>query len=405
MYSDQVAAEEAWGGKHKKDLPSNKSPFLHYFDYGTNNDGYWTYAHMVCQLEDCVDVVKVMCSEFDHVFLFDHSSGHAKSRDDALSTSKMNVGWGGNYKMRTTKIEKEEGFLGAFEHESKLTVGMLNPMMFLETEAGPFMIKDPAERLARKYDRETEKTKTLNKTRAELETDLRANNENWRCPKGTTKKDLEKECERLGIACTKSVPVILPGWVGKPKGLLQVCWERGLIDENKSYTRLGIKDPFGNHLPGTNLDELLGSCDDFQNEISALGHHAAQLGVRVILTPKCHAELAGEGIEYTWGCAKGNYRNLTLSKKKGKENFRTSVKNCMSEEVLSLERIRKFARRARQYIVAYHAIDQHGDCEVEEKARKCGPVALEGLIKKFKTHRCALDFDHKFIRSVMEGDS
>ena len=27
----------------------------------------------------------------------------------------------------------------------------------------------------------------------------------------------------------------------------------------------------------------------------------AQIGLKVVLTPKCHPELAGEGIEYIWG--------------------------------------------------------------------------------------------------------
>ena len=32
---------------------------------------------------------------------------------------------------------------------------------------------------------------------------------------------------------------------------------------------------------------------------------------------------------------------------------------------------------------------------------KYGPVALTRLINEFKTHRCAFDFDYKFVRSVM----
>jgi hypothetical protein len=36
---------------------------------------------------------------------------------------------------------------------------------------------------------------------------------------------------------------------------------------------------------------------------------------------KCHPELAGEGIEYTWGQARGLYRKARLSNIKGKENF------------------------------------------------------------------------------------
>jgi hypothetical protein len=40
-----------------------------------------------------------------------------------------------------------------------------------------------------------------------------------------------------------------------------------------------------------------------------------------MLTPKCHADIAGEGVEHMWACSKGAYRNLALKEKKGKENF------------------------------------------------------------------------------------
>ena len=58
--------------------PLLSSPFLAYFEYGANNDGYWGYNNMVLQFEDVVDVVKVLYPNFEFVFLFDHSSGHKK---------------------------------------------------------------------------------------------------------------------------------------------------------------------------------------------------------------------------------------------------------------------------------------------------------------------------------------
>jgi len=61
---------------------------------------------------------------------------------------------------------------------------------------------------------------------------------------------------------------------------------------------------------------MLGKCTDFQNELSALQVLGNDLGVAVDFTPKYHAELAGEGIEYSWGLAKGEYRRTPLSQKK-----------------------------------------------------------------------------------------
>ena len=79
----------------KKPLTKDKSPFLHYFDYGENKEGYWDYNHMVLQFEDVVDCLKVMHPNFHFVFLFDHSLGHAKQRPDGLSATKMNKSFSG----------------------------------------------------------------------------------------------------------------------------------------------------------------------------------------------------------------------------------------------------------------------------------------------------------------------
>jgi len=132
---------------------------------------------------------------------------------------------------------------------------------------------------------------------------------------------------------------------------------------------------------------------------------ARQIGVKVMLTPKCHAELAGEGVEYMWGCAKNHYRTLALKKKKGKENFMASVRHCTSNNIITINRVRKFARRARQYLIAYHVVDSGNvDNETRQDCVKYGPVALERLIVAFKTHRCAFDFDYKFIKLCCDDD-
>ena len=64
-------------------------------------------------------------------------------------------------------------------------------------------------------------------------------------------------------------------------------------------------------------------------------------------------------------------------------------------------RIRKFARRARQYMMAYHAIDtEQLDEQTHHDFTMHGPVALTKLMGEFKTHRCAFDFDYKFVMSA-----
>jgi hypothetical protein len=46
---------------------------------------------------------------------------------------------------------------------------------------------------------------------------------------GYTRKDLQELARNNGIEITEQREVINPGWKDKPKGVLQVLWERGLI--------------------------------------------------------------------------------------------------------------------------------------------------------------------------------
>jgi hypothetical protein len=138
--------------------------------------------------------------------------------------------------------------------------------------------------------------------------------------KGKNKRELVELCKHHSIVITKTVEKIREGWEGKPKGLLQILWERGLINGNnlKQYSLTGKKDQLGTVDESTSLRHIMGMCQDFVNEEGMLQHITNSLGVKVLLTPKCHAELAGEGVEYLWACAKSAYRNLSLREKKGK---------------------------------------------------------------------------------------
>ena len=107
-----------------------------------------------------------------------------------------------------------------------------------------------------------------------------------------------------------------------------------------------------------------------------------------MLTPKCHAKIAGEGVEeYMWECSKGAYRNLTLREKRGKEYCIAGVRHCLSAEAISVKRIRKFAKRARHYLLAYHALDSgQVSAKILQDYAKYGPVGMEKLLGNFNTH-------------------
>jgi hypothetical protein len=164
------------------------------------------------------------------------------------------------------------------------------------------------------------------------------------------------------------------------------------------------KDAFGVLQPTTSLKYMLSSCKDFDEEESLLQSMGRKLEVLVDCTPKCHCELAGEGIEYAWGCCKNYYCPLPLKEKK----IKASVRKCLSRDVLTQTCIRLFSWWALQYILAYNAIQQASDvansmmiADTTALQQKITQVKIEQLVKQFKPHHCAMDFDSPFIKSVM----
>jgi hypothetical protein len=103
------------------------------------------------------------------------------------------------------------------------------------------------------------------------------------------------------------------------------------------------QDASGILMKETSLTYLMSNCQDFEDEESLLQTMGREMGILVDQTPKCHCKLAGEGIKYTWGCSKNHYQSMKLQSKKGKEKFRDAVKKCISEDLLTTQRIRKFS--------------------------------------------------------------
>jgi hypothetical protein len=61
------------------------------------------------------------------------------------------------------------------------------------------------------------------------------------------------------------------------------------------------------------LKNLLGSCINFDEEETMLQSMGCKMGVMIDRMLKYHPELAGEGIEYSWGCAKNFYKRKMKS--------------------------------------------------------------------------------------------
>jgi hypothetical protein len=69
-----------------------------------------------------------------------------------------------------------------------------------------------------------------------------------------------------------------------------------------------------------------------------------------------------------------------------------------------MEQIWKFSRRAHEYICAYQILHEGmssattgGTASTTEES--VTPVQIEKLVKEYKTHWCALDFDKGFIKA------
>ena len=145
---------------------------------------------------------------------------------------------------------------------------------------------------------------------------------------------------------------------------------------------------------------LMASCLDFAEEMTALQHVGSELGISVVITPKFHAKLAGEGIEYSWGVTKLVYRHKPLQSKRSKESFKGLVQQCTSRDILTTKTVRKLSRRARAYICAYYTLYE-SKCKGDDTPETLTLPLIERLVKAFKTHRAAIDFDSGFVNGFV----
>ena len=408
-YKDVEAAIKL-GIKHGKKMPlSNEgSRFVVKFQYGASFEGYWSYEHMVIQLEDIVDILTVLHPHYQFVFLFDHSCGHDRQQEDGLNANRVIKGYGGSSPtQRASKIAQAEGYLGPHEHDKRLQVHQIQSMVFERGDVGPcWMTPDEQER--NKYDViEGEVEKTRNKD--ELITHLSANN----LPITGTKTELQSLCGIHGIPTRKLVSKVKEGWWGKQgdstgrsKGSFQILWERGWIDPLKSYsdyTLDGKKNNHGNIMKETSLKYLMSQLYDYSHEETSLQKMGRDMEVIIDRTPKCHCEIAGEGIEYSWGLGKNKYRALPIVEKKGKTTFHKSVQKCTSRDTITISFVRKASRRAREYMVSYKLLADglylpaNTESDSENQGSRATPIILQKVLTAVRTHRCAMDFDHRFI--------
>ena len=193
--------------------------------------------------------------------------------------------------------------------------------------------------------------------------------------------------------------------MNKPKGAAQIICERGFTDlEGKlpdgrkvSMNGTSSKDPVTSMVTidkTTSALSILKRCSDFQNEQTQMMFICSLLLVKLLLTPKCHPEISGRGVEYAWGYSKLRFRidfNDAIA-----AHLQTNVEQSLDRDIITINRIRKFARKTREYKLTYALINQMS----EGKDKSSGKDEIEHLTKMSKAHRSAMDADYGFIAAA-----
>ena len=105
------------------------------------------------------------------------------------------------------------------------------------------------------------------------------------------------------------------------------------------------------------LSHLLSNCSDFIEQKKDIEQLCNKITVikdirfSILFRPKYHCEIAGEGIEYSWGASKRYYRKEPLAMEKQTSNFKALVSTCIAR--INISMCRKFLRKARSYMLVY----------------------------------------------------
>jgi hypothetical protein len=220
-------------------------------------------------------------------------------------------------------------------------------------------------------------------------------------PNRSVESGYKRKPALLHISLTIEEEAVRPGRVNDPKGLLQVLWERGWIDK-ANYSSYKVQH---NKDDDFSLQWLMSKCPDFAEEQSAMEYLLARISahnefnVTILVTPKYHCELAGEGIEYSWGLAKRFFRKLPLARKKGRGNFHDSVRECLS--YVNVDHARKFAAKTRRYMLTYAFCSKLPEVECHHAGETLSFATIEKFVKtEFKTHRSASDQDTGYLAQI-----
>jgi hypothetical protein len=187
-YTDTQAAMEILGTINK--APFTESPFVKYLYIGVNNEGYWNSFHMSLQFEDVVDCLRVLYPNFDFVFMFDHSQGHARKREQALSAQQMSK----SYWRSTTKNERHDNTGRRRFSRSTLTYAACRDtqsLTYTVDDTGRPWYLTPEQREIQRHNRPTGKSKNFERSKKLLLEALKDKGVTLQQQRGYTEKELQ----------------------------------------------------------------------------------------------------------------------------------------------------------------------------------------------------------------------
>ena len=117
-------------------------------------------------------------------------------------------------------------------------------------------------------------------------------------------------------------------------------------------------------------------------------------GHKLLMSAKFHCECAGQGIEYCFGRVKWWYNKFHRHTSDG---LREDSAASFLTNVVTIHHMRKFARKAREYMRVYRATKDWPD--VDDIL-----LRTENAVKALKTHRCAMDTDLVFVSDDVEAE-
>ena len=129
--------------------------------------------------------------------------------------------------------------------------------------------------------------------------------------------------------------------------------------------------------------------------------YGKQMGVTVDRTPKCHPEMAGEGIEYAWAGSKQAFGLTPLTLRRNKKGFHALVRKCLDEKTLHLIYMWKCAARSRRYMLSYHSFAKNGTTTDGNPDEKVGFDLIQLLVKKHKSSCNVGDSDSLFVKNLL----